>query len=177
MKSHSVFALTFYIKYLNVNFWVCVPPIISYYLYFLRVSKVSSMYTTCQWGKFRVKNATFHITFLAFSKKLCFYQFHFLFWWSNKFSQQNINQSETGIGDKKLSVELCVKRIVACISAIQILKTWPKAYVCNKPAGIYLLKVNNENTRTMCEICSKLTNKTPQRCQWRHSAVFIVNFE
>ena len=27
--------------------------------------------------------------------------------------------------------------------------------------GIYLLKVNNRNTRTRCEICSKLTIKTP----------------
>ena len=26
---------------------------------------------------------------------------------------------------------------------------------------IYLFKVNNRNTRTMCEICSKLTIKTP----------------
>ena len=31
------------------------------------------------------------------------------------------------------------------------------------PAGIYLLKVNNRNTRTKCEICSKLTIKTPER--------------
>ena len=31
------------------------------------------------------------------------------------------------------------------------------------PAGIYLLKVNNRNTRTRCEICSKLTIKTPKR--------------
>ena len=28
------------------------------------------------------------------------------------------------------------------------------------PVGIYLLKVNNRNTRTRCEICSKLTIKT-----------------
>ena len=28
------------------------------------------------------------------------------------------------------------------------------------PAGIYLLKVNNRNTRTRCEICSKLTIET-----------------
>ena len=34
------------------------------------------------------------------------------------------------------------------------------------PAGIYLFKINNENTRTMCEICSKLTIKTPERRQW-----------
>ena len=35
------------------------------------------------------------------------------------------------------------------------------------PAGIYLLKVNNINTRTRCEMCSKLTMKTPERCHWR----------
>ena len=45
------------------------------------------------------------------------------------------------------------------------------------PAGIYLFKVNNRNTRTRCEICSKLTIKTPERRHWRRSGVFIVNFE
>ena len=34
------------------------------------------------------------------------------------------------------------------------------------PAGIYLPKVNNRNTRTRCEICSELTIKTPERRQW-----------
>ena len=33
------------------------------------------------------------------------------------------------------------------------------------PAGIYLLKVNNKNTRIRCEICSKLIIKTPERRQ------------
>ena len=37
------------------------------------------------------------------------------------------------------------------------------------------------NTRTMCEICSKLTIKTPERRYWRYftpcSSIFIVNFE
>ena len=33
------------------------------------------------------------------------------------------------------------------------------------PASIYLLKVNNKNTRTRCEICSKLTIKTTERRQ------------
>ena len=37
----------------------------------------------------------------------------------------------------------------------------------NEPADIYLLKVNNRNTRTRCEICSKLTIKTPERRHWR----------
>ena len=33
--------------------------------------------------------------------------------------------------------------------------------ITTNPAGIYLLKVNNTNTKTRCEICSKLTIKTP----------------
>ena len=45
------------------------------------------------------------------------------------------------------------------------------------PANIYLLKVNNRNTRKRCEICSKLTIKTPEQRQWRRSGVFNVNFE
>ena len=44
-------------------------------------------------------------------------------------------------------------------------------------AGIYLLKVNNRNTRTGCEICSKLTTKIPKRRQWRRFDVFIVYFQ
>ena len=45
------------------------------------------------------------------------------------------------------------------------------------PAGNYMFKVNNRNARTRCEICSKLTIKTPERRHWRRSDVFIVNFE
>ena len=45
------------------------------------------------------------------------------------------------------------------------------------PAGIYLLKFNNRNTTTRCEICSKLIIKTTEQCQWHRSGVFIVNFE
>ena len=45
------------------------------------------------------------------------------------------------------------------------------------PVGIYMFKVNNRNTRTRCEICSKLTIKTPGRCHWRWFGVFIVSFE
>ena len=43
--------------------------------------------------------------------------------------------------------------------------------------GNCMFKVNNRNTRTRCEICSKLTIKTPERRQWRRSGFFIVNFE
>ena len=45
------------------------------------------------------------------------------------------------------------------------------------PAGIYLLKVSNRNTRTSCEIYLKLTIKTLERRHWRRSGVFMVNFE
>ena len=34
------------------------------------------------------------------------YRFHFFLWLCIEFPQQNINQSETGIGDNKLPVEL-----------------------------------------------------------------------
>ena len=37
------------------------------------------------------------------------------------------------------------------------------------PANIYLLKVNNTNTRKRREICSKLTIKTPGRHHWPRS--------
>ena len=33
-------------------------------------------------------------------------------------------------------------------------------------AGIYPLKVNKRDTRTRCEICSKLTTKIAERHQW-----------
>ena len=45
------------------------------------------------------------------------------------------------------------------------------------PPNIYLLKVNNRNTKKSCEICSKLTIKTPEGHQRRLSGVFIVSFE
>ena len=59
------------------------------------------------------------------------------------------------------------------------------------PAGNYMFKVNNRNTRTKCEICSKLTIKVPERHQasfwclycwlWTYftpySSVSTVNFE
>ena len=62
---------------------------------------------------------------------------------------------------------------------------------CKSPVGICILKGNNKKTRTRCEICSKLTKKTPERRQaslwclycllWTYftpcSDVCIVNFE
>ena len=39
-----------------------------------------------------------------------------------------------------------------------------------------MFKVDNRNTRARCEICSKLTIKTPERRQLHRSVVFILNF-
>ena len=67
-----------------------------------------------------------------------------------------------------------------------LLDTNPPPHI---PVGNYKFKVNNRNTRTRCEICSKLTIKTPER---RHvlvalfltlntftpcSSLSLVNFE
>ena len=51
-------------------------------------------------------------------------------------------------------------------------KAVAKVFLQTSPAGNYLFKVNHRNTRTRCEICSKLKIKTPER-----SGVFIFNFE
>ena len=40
-----------------------------------------------------------------------------------------------------------------------------------------MFKVNYKNSRKSFEICSKLTIKTPERCQWRRFCVFIVNLK
>ena len=53
------------------------------------------------------------------------------------------------------------------------------------PTGIYLFIVNNRNTWTVCQVCSKLTIKTPAvnyfretlYLRMRRSGVFIINFE
>ena len=44
------------------------------------------------------------------------------------------------------------------------------------PVGNYMFKVNNRDPWTRCEICSKLTIKTPEQRHWRRSGVFIVTF-
>ena len=49
---------------------------------------------------------------------------------------------------------------------ILTLKALAKLYEkCQFPAGNYMFKVSKRNTRTRCEICSKLSIKTPERSQ------------
>ena len=47
------------------------------------------------------------------------------------------------------------------------------------PSQHLLVQSNSRNTRKKCEICSKLTIKTPERRHWHSSTVLIVcyNFE
>ena len=53
------------------------------------------------------------------------------------------------------------------------------------PVGIYLLKVNSENSRTKCVIFSKLTKKSSEQPYWHEvikkhwhcTAVIVINFE
>ena len=45
------------------------------------------------------------------------------------------------------------------------------------PVNIYLLKVKNGYIRTMHEISSKLTIKTPKQRHWHYFDILIVDFE
>ena len=62
------------------------------------------------------------------------------------------------------------------MASFDLLQSYKNTWI-NIPAHIYLPKVNNRNTRTRCEICSKFTMKTPEIHHWRRSGVFIVKFE
>ena len=68
------------------------------------------------------------------------------------------------IGRPNLVDEVMLQKVEDIIISTQLAVSLIK----RNPAGSYMFKVNNRNTRTRYEICSKLTIKTPN--------VFIVNF-
>ena len=76
---------------------------------------------------------------------------------------------------------ICLQRITtklggnACIVWVVCLIKY--FWASKRPAGIYLLKVNIGSIRTRCEICSKLTIKTPEQWQRCCFCVLIDNFE
>ena len=77
---------------------------------------------------------------------------------------------------KRLPLERYANFFTSTLSKVHWLQlAWVSS--CHFSAGNYMFKVNNKDTRTACEICSKLTIKTPERHHWRSSDVFIVNFE
>ena len=66
---------------------------------------------------------------------------------------------------------LFTKRRGIKIASISL--TLSQSCSCFFPVGISMFKVNNESNRTLCEICSKLTKKTPE---WHQSGsgVFML---
>ena len=58
----------------------------------------------------------------------------------------------------------------AHFSPVDLLKIVLDHLFSSLAIGNYMSKVNNKNTRTRCDICSKLTIKTPERCQWQVNA-------
>ena len=96
-----------------------VPLIISYHLHFLCISKIWSMLHHGPVGQFQSKECYYMLTytFLAYfscfsAKFMYFYHFHIFLWWSIKSPQQNINQWESRIDEKKLLAELYVRLFV-----------------------------------------------------------------
>ena len=100
--------------------------------------KFQACYFMGQWGEFTVKNTTLylnilslHFFFVFHQKKLCFYRFHFFFWWNTKFLQQNINQP----------VELYVCLKFKCVNHSGDLSKKRKIYCfdIDKPFMLYML--------------------------------------
>ena len=77
--------------------------------------------------------------------------------------------------DNSICSQYQISKSVILIVSLMVITSF-LLFLHQFPVGIYLLKVNIRNTRTRCEICSKLTIKMPERRHWRHYGVFI-NFE
>ena len=101
------------LNYFKIVLFKYVSLIISYQLYFFRISKVWNMLHHGSVDEFRVKNAslclhTLLTFFIAIHQKICVFIIFISFFdeVSTEFPQQNINQSEIGIGENKLLVKL-----------------------------------------------------------------------
>ena len=86
----------------------------------------------------------FHIPPLSLIQKNLIYRQNYFY----KIIQERFNIQENKNGTPS-SVEYFFKRLGGVVE-----------HLC--PAGIYLLKVNNRNTRKKCGICTKLTTMTPE---------------
>ena len=119
--------------------------------------------------------------------------FEIQFLWRNKWPQHYI-ALQIKVGSKKWQTILVPRNLQVCFAftleifplylfnklfcniAISLIENHTElAYLLTEhlPANIFLVKVNNKNTRQRCEICSKLKLKTPEP----FSSVFIVHFE
>ena len=106
--------------------------------------------------------------------------------WPNEYQYRNFNMFSyfRWVNRRRKSVNIQNSNINGCAFKIFLsfnqkyksrITTNSQAFIF--PAGKYLLKVGNGNTRTRCEICVKLPIKTTGRFQSRRSGFFIVNFE
>ena len=119
---------------------------------------------------------------------ILFWSFHRLLWTSKcrlEYSREVASQVLDRFAKKftwkqliKMQLQNCFFTLRCGICRCYFVQTCDFYRIKEKiPANIYLFKVNNRNIGKRCEICSKLTIKTPERCQWRRSGVLIVNFE
>ena len=74
---------------------------------------------------------------------------------------------------QKTHPEMCFENFYHCRSLTFLNRTSSRVSSCSESE----ISLSDGNTRKMCEICSKLTIKTPKWRQWPRSGVFIVNFE
>ena len=61
----------------------------------------------------------------------------------------------------------CDRLVFISHAGVEVLESSKEHW--HSPAGIYLLKVNNRNARTRCEICSTLTIKASGRRPWSNT--------
>ena len=76
-----------------------------------------------------------------------------------KFAEMYINKKNIEKIKSKLIVTHHCSNYIHKLTKLLIIS---ELYAIN-PVNIYLFKVNNRNTRKRCEICSKLTIKTPEQ--------------
>ena len=73
------------------------------------------------------------------------------------------------IGNWKLKIQKKISNNLLSLSLLLIHAVWTEDFQniqsCAAIQKIYLFKVNNRNTRTICEICSNLTIKTPKNAR------------
>ena len=65
----------------------------------------------------------------------------------------------------------------SCIISAPVIKLFINSLKALSQPAFTCSKLTIEILEQRGEICSKSTIKTPNRCQWHHFGVFIVNFE
>ena len=103
---------------------------------------------------------TFFLLFRTKSDNQNYSKVLFIYWFLSKFS---IAELRPDVNPNIIVNFLKFLCIGSRWETVNIQKYWALGFY--HPTGIYLFKVNKRNTRTMCEICSKLKIKTSKRHQ------------